>query len=131
MKIRYSDSTNEIEINPSRNDLLNLSNKLLEDGAQITATIEENSKAAPYERFLSGIKVKVLPKELVEFQVTSNDRLLIKGDRHKLSMLCEVLLSLTEDWSIGEYPTYKHLHIEHLTFDYLSSNSIPIVVVYA
>lgn len=130
MKIRYSASSNEIEITPSRNDLLCLSKKILEDGAEITAKVEENSKAAPYERFLFGINIKVLPGELVEFQVTQDDRLLIKGDRNKLLMLSEVLLSLTEDWNIGEYPSYKHLHIEHPSFDYFSSGSIPVVVMY-
>ena len=45
MKIRYSESTNEIEITLFRDNLLYLFNKLLEDGAQIKATVEENSKA--------------------------------------------------------------------------------------
>lgn len=131
MKIRYSDTANELEITPSKNDLLYLSKKLLEDGIEIPATVEDNSKAAPYERFLFGINIKVLPGELIEFQVTSNNRLLIEGELSKLSMLSEVLLSLTEDWNIGEYPTYKHLHIEHFSYDYISSNSISVVVMYA
>ena len=131
MKIRYSDSTNELEIEPCRDDLLNLSKKLLEDDAEIIAVVEEDSKAAPYSRFLFGIKIKVLPEELVEFKVTPDCRLIIKGDLSKLSMLSEVLFSLIEDWNIGEHPTYKHFHIDHFSADYLSPNSISLVVMYA
>ena len=83
MKIRYSESTNELEITSSKDNLLYLSKKLLEDGAQIKATVEENSKAVPYDRFLYGIDIKVLQGKLVDFQVNQNDTLLIKGDCNK------------------------------------------------
>ncbi|MDY6903028.1 MAG: hypothetical protein SWZ49_33885 [Cyanobacteriota bacterium] len=68
MFIRYSNYSKELEITPSKDDLLYLSKKLLEDDAEITASIEDNSKAAPYERFLFGINIKVLSRGLVEFQ---------------------------------------------------------------
>lgn len=127
MFIRYSDSFRELEIAASKDELLNLSKKLIEDDVEINAAmVEKNLDIAPYSRFLSGIKISTSPGRAVEFQVSQDGRVLLKGDRNKLSILSNVFLSFAEEWTTGE-----HIHIEyHPGHFYLSPNSISVVLVY-
>lgn len=128
MFIRYCDSPRELEIKISKEELLDLSKKVLENDVEINTTMEgKNLKVAPYSRFLSKIKTSISPEQLVEFQVTQDNKVLIRGDHHKLSTLSNVFLSFAEEWTVGE-----HMHIEYYPGHfYLSPNSISVILVYA
>ncbi|MBW4647499.1 MAG: hypothetical protein KME06_02185 [Kastovskya adunca ATA6-11-RM4] len=127
MLIRYSDSVREIEIAANEEELLDLSKKLTENDVEINAkALGEDLNAAPYCRFLSGIQVSISSGQLVEFQVTQDGRVLLRGDRQKLSILSNVVLSFAKDWGTGE-----HMHIEyHPEHFYLSPNSVSVILVH-
>lgn len=127
MLIRYSDSARELEIAANKEELLDLSKKLTENDVEINAEASgKNLSAAPYSRFLSGIQVSISSGQLVEFQVTQHGKVLLRGDRQKLSILSNVVLSFAEDWTTGE-----HMHIEYYPEHfYLSPNSVSTILVH-
>ena len=131
MFILYSDNPSpEIEITVNKNDLLELSEKIIEDNAEINAIVLAKSKAAPYDRFLSGIKVMLLPDKLVEFQVTQDDKLSLQGSLDKMSILSDNFLSASQA-DDDYFDLGKHEHIDYFPEHfYLSPNSIPVVIMF-
>ena len=123
MFVRYANQPEEIEILTGAEGFLELSKKLLEDGAVIPCQ-ESGMDVAPYSKFLRSIVVQFSAGRPAEIQVVSGETLSITGDQAALRILSSTLANFARDWTKGE-----HVHIEYYDgHPSLSPESVPVVL---
>jgi hypothetical protein len=124
MFVSYSENTKEVEIAGNKDDLIDLSKKLLKDNTEIFLH-SEKLDPSPYSKFLKKIGVQVIPHNFVEFQVIG-ELLSVKGSYEKLLILAENIENFGKDGDKGD-----HIHIEYFQEHfYLSPESHPLVLLH-
>ncbi len=124
MIVRYSDETNELDIEATAADFQELSTKFLEDAS--TMRCESILSPEPYSQLLESVIVKFSPGQPVELRVIESS-LVITGDSQKLSLLSENVANFGVEWLAGE-----HIHLEYYEgHHFLSKSSIPTVLTHS
>ena len=123
MFVSYAEDPQEIEIAGTASEFVELSAKLLENGA-VYPCQESGMEVAPYSRFLRCIAVKIAPGERAKLAISDDDCLLISGDARSLEPVSETMVNFAKGWAVGQ-----HIHIEYYEgHPTLAPGSIPAVL---
>jgi hypothetical protein len=125
MIVLYSDTTPELELQASEQELYELSKAL--GGAPTVIKCEtEGVTDDIYPKVLRSISVNALADQIVDIQVTEDESLQISGEPARLSILAENVKNFA-----GDRPKGEHIHIDYYDdHPYLASTSIPIVIMH-
>lgn len=122
MIVLYSGKTGEVDIRATAAEFGQLSTKLLEDGASV-ACETDGITPDPYPQLLESVLVKISPGQPVELRAVEG-RLVVSGDREKLSVLAENVANFGRDCLAGQ-----HMHLEYYEGDDLfAESSFPTVL---
>ncbi|MEV6969027.1 hypothetical protein AB0M47_28315 [Hamadaea sp. NPDC051192] len=119
MRIVYAESTGEIELSGSAEDLSRLAQRLR--GEQEPITLDRRTDPAPSDRALSTVTI-TLTGQAVRVSV-EGDTLRLDGGAESLELLADNVQGVA-DAGDSDY----HLHIEHPGHEYVAPTSLPLVV---
>lgn len=123
MILLYSDTTRELELRASGQELYQLSKALEGDGTTMECETA-GVTVSPYSKLLRHISVAVAHDQDVEIRIAEDEDLQISGGRPKLSIFAEAVYTFAKEWGEGE-----HLHIEYYdNHPYLAPTSLPLVM---
>ncbi|MFJ9606036.1 hypothetical protein ACIRS1_06710 [Kitasatospora sp. NPDC101176] len=123
LQVLYDGKCGETELSGTRPALLALGRQLR--GAAGTCDLAESGNPSPYERSLSQIAFREDPEREGASIVTEGPVLWIRGGREALDLLAENI----EDFA-AEADATAHCHVEYQTYDYIASDSDPLVITF-
>ncbi|MFE2540592.1 Imm32 family immunity protein [Actinacidiphila glaucinigra] len=123
LQVLYSGEARELELSGTRRGLLALGELLR--GKAGSCDLSENRHPFPYGRSLSGIAFREEPERDTASIVTEGQILRIQGGREALDLLAGKI----EDFA-SEADATDHCHVDSPTYDYIASESDPLVIAF-
>lgn len=123
LQVLYSGKTRELELSGTRQGLTAFGQLLR--GKAGTCDLSESQHPYPYDGSLTRIVFAEDPEQASVSIVTEAQTLRIRGGREALDVLADNLAGFA-----SEADASHHRHIDYPTYDYISPESDPLVIVF-